>query len=55
MMMKMMMLLNSYLDKFNANDKSKLDVEFDWLDGKRYTVLSDIIFINKPICGIRKI
>lgn len=39
--------VNSYLDKFNAKDTSKLDIEFDWMDGKKYNTVSDAIFIVK--------
>lgn len=39
--------INSYLDKFNGKEIEKLKIEFDWTDDKRYTVLSDIIFIIK--------
>jgi hypothetical protein len=39
--------INSYLDKFNGKEIEKLKIEFDWMDGKRYTALSDVIFIVK--------
>lgn len=39
--------VNSYLDKFSSKDTPKLNIEFDWIDGKRYVALSDIIFIIK--------
>jgi hypothetical protein len=39
--------VNSYLDRFNAKDTSKLDIEFDWMDGKKYNTVSDAIFIVK--------
>jgi hypothetical protein len=39
--------VNSYLDKFNAKDTSKLDIEFDWMDGKNYKTTSDVIFVVK--------
>jgi len=39
--------INSYLDKFNPAEVSKLKTEFDWIDGKKYIVLSDVIFIVK--------
>jgi hypothetical protein len=39
--------VNSYLDKFNSKDASKLEVEFDWIDGKKYNTISDAIFVIK--------
>lgn len=39
--------VNSYLNKFNPKDTSKLDIEFDWIDGKKYNTVSDAIFIVK--------
>ena len=39
--------INSYLNNFNAKDVSKLNIEFDWLDGKRYKTASDVIFVVK--------
>ena len=39
--------INGHLDKFNSKEAVKLKIEFDWMDGKRYTVLSDIIFVVK--------
>ncbi|MFW9881548.1 MAG: hypothetical protein ACFFG0_51440 [Candidatus Thorarchaeota archaeon] len=37
--------IDSYLNKFNARDRAKLDIEFDWIDGKKYKALSDVIFL----------
>ncbi|MFH1258412.1 MAG: hypothetical protein ABII74_01115 [Elusimicrobiota bacterium] len=39
--------INGYLDKFNGKSDAQLKIEFDWIDGKRYTALSDIIFVIK--------
>src|SRR3989338_8316359 len=39
--------VNSHLNKFNGKEAEKLKIEFDWLDGKRYTALSDVIFVVK--------
>lgn len=39
--------VNNYLDKFDAKKSSTLDIEFDWLDGKKYNTISDAIFIVK--------
>ena len=39
--------INDYLDYFDSSSTSRLRVEFDWKDGKRYTALSDVIFIIK--------
>ncbi len=39
--------INSHLDKFNGKKAKKLKVEFDWMDGKRYVALSDVIFVIK--------
>lgn len=39
--------INGYVDSFNPKTAVKLRTEFDWIDGKNYTVLSDVIFIVK--------
>jgi hypothetical protein len=39
--------INNYLDRFNGKEVEKLKTEFDWMDGKRYTALSDMIFVVK--------
>jgi hypothetical protein len=39
--------INGYLDKFKQKSIQKLKIEFDWMDGKRYTALSDAIFVVK--------
>jgi len=39
--------IKKYLDAFNPAEISNLQTEFDWVDGKRYSVLSDVIFIVK--------
>lgn len=39
--------VNNYLDRFDAKKSSALDIEFDWLDGKKYNTISDAIFIVK--------
>ncbi len=39
--------INGYLDKFNGKEAEKLKIEFDWMDGKKYTALSDVIFVIK--------
>lgn len=40
-------IIDGHLDKFNGKKAKKLKIEFDWMDGKRYTALSDIIFAIK--------
>ena len=37
----------AYLNNFNPKDLSKLEIEFDWLDGKKYKTICDVIFIIK--------
>lgn len=39
--------INRYLDSFKFKDINRMKVEFDWKDGKKYTVLSDTIFVVK--------
>ncbi|QQR54716.1 hypothetical protein IPG41_06040 [Candidatus Peregrinibacteria bacterium] len=39
--------VNDHLDKFVESDIERLKVEFDWMDGKRYTALADVIFVVK--------
>lgn len=39
--------INGHLDKFNSKEAEKLKIEFDWMDGKRYVALSDVIFVVK--------
>ncbi len=39
--------INSHLNRFNGKESEKLKIEFDWMDGKRYAALSDIIFVIK--------
>ncbi len=39
--------VQAYLDKFNAKDVSKLEIEFDWMDGKKYKTVCDVIFVIK--------
>ena len=39
--------INGYLDKFDPKDIARLKIEFDWIDGKRYAAISDVIFIVK--------
>ena len=39
--------IENYLDKFDPKDTSKFDVEFDWMDGKKYNAISDGIFVVK--------
>ena len=39
--------INYYLDHFNLKNNQRLRVKFNWLDGQKYSVLSDIIFITK--------
>ena len=41
--------INSHLDKFNGKKPEKLKIEFDWMDGKRYVALSDVIFVVKDL------
>jgi len=37
----------TYLNNFNPKDLSKLEIEFDWLDGKKYKTICDVIFVIK--------
>jgi hypothetical protein len=39
--------VNSYLEKFNAKEASNLEIEFNWIDGKKYNTISDAIFVIK--------
>jgi len=39
--------VNLYLNKFDPKDISKLDIEFDWIDGNKYNTVSDAIFVIK--------
>lgn len=39
--------IHEYLNKFSLKDTSKLKIEFDWLDGKKYSAISDVIFVLK--------
>lgn len=39
--------INSYLNQFNNKSINNLTIEFDWMDGKKYAVLSDAIFVLK--------
>jgi len=39
--------ITCYLNSFDLKDISKLKTEFNWMDGKKYTALSDIIFVVK--------
>lgn len=39
--------VNSYLDNFDAKNTTALDLEFDWIDGKKYNTTSDAIFVVK--------
>jgi len=39
--------INTHLDQFDEKMAEKLRIEFDWMDGKKYAVLSDIIFVIK--------
>jgi hypothetical protein len=39
--------INEYLDKFNVQNINELKIDFDWIDDKKYTTLSDILFIIK--------
>jgi len=39
--------INSYLNQFNNKSVNNLTIEFDWMDGKKYAVLSDAIFVLK--------
>ncbi|MBI3305814.1 hypothetical protein HYZ82_01620 [Candidatus Nomurabacteria bacterium] len=41
--------INGHLDKFNGKEAEKLKIEFDWMDGKRYAALSDVIFVIKDL------
>ncbi len=37
----------NYLDSFSLQNIDRLKIEFNWLDGKKYMALSDVIFIVK--------
>src|SRR3989338_2424300 len=39
--------VHTYLDTFNTKDTKNLDIEFDWMDGKKYSATSDAIFVIK--------
>ena len=39
--------INYYLDHLDLKNKQRLKIEFNWLDGQRYSVLSDVVFITK--------
>jgi hypothetical protein len=39
--------INSYLKSFDSQKAEKLQTEFDWIDGNKYSVLSDVIFVVK--------
>jgi hypothetical protein len=39
--------INGYLDAFDPKSVGKLKTEFDWIDGKKYIALSDVIFVVK--------
>ena len=39
--------INYYLNHLDLKNKQRLKIEFDWLDGQRYSVLSDVVFITK--------
>ena len=40
-------ILKFYLDRLDLKNKQKLQVEFNWADEKRYSVLSDAVFITR--------
>lgn len=40
-------VINDYLNRFSKKDRTKLQIEFNWMDGKKYNVLSDVIFATK--------
>ncbi len=39
--------INGYLSDFNPQKTSDLEIEFDWMDGKKYNAISDAIFVIK--------
>jgi hypothetical protein len=39
--------IKNYLDNFSDKDIARLRTEFIWIDGKKYVVLSDAIFVIK--------
>jgi len=39
--------IDDYLNKFNVKNINDLQLDFDWIDDKKYTTLSDILFIIK--------
>lgn len=39
--------INGHLEKINVKEVEKFKIEFDWMDGKRYTAFSDVIFVVK--------
>jgi hypothetical protein len=39
--------INKYMDSFNTHQLHEKEIEFDWLDGKKYRAISDVIFVVK--------
>ena len=39
--------INKYLNKTNLRDVKKMKTVFKWKDGKKYSTLSDVLFITK--------
>jgi hypothetical protein len=39
--------INKYLTSFNSKNIKDMIIDFDWIDGKKYTAISDVIFIVK--------
>lgn len=39
--------ISEYLTSFSSKNTKNLTIDFDWIDGKKYTVISDVIFIVK--------
>ena len=39
--------INDYLNNFNVQSYNELQIDFDWIDDKKYTAISDVLFIIK--------
>jgi len=39
--------ITSYLNKLDLKNTDQFEITFDWIDGKKYSALSDAVFITK--------
>lgn len=39
--------ITSYLDELGLKNTKQFEITFDWIDGKKYSALSDAVFITK--------